>query len=53
MHKSSVILLNGTSSAGKTSLVRELQSRADAPFLHVCIDSFEERMPERQVSRPR
>ena len=47
MLQSRVILLNGTSSAGKSSLAKELQSRLGSPYLHVCIDSFEKRMPER------
>ena len=35
-----IILLNGTSSAGKTSLARALQQRAGAPLLHASLDTF-------------
>jgi len=42
-----VILLNGTSSAGKTSVAKALQQMMDAPYLHVPIDSFEDMMPGR------
>ena len=43
-----IILLNGTSSAGKTTIAKALQQVMDAPYLHVPIDSFEDMMPERQ-----
>jgi len=35
-----VILLNGTSSAGKTTIAKSLQQIMDAPYLHVPVDSF-------------
>ncbi len=35
-----VILLNGASSAGKTSLAKCLQAIMDGPYLHVPVDSF-------------
>ncbi len=35
-----VILLNGTSSAGKTSLARALQQRAGIPLYHASLDTF-------------
>lgn len=35
-----VILLNGTSSAGKTTLTRALQRRAGRPWLHASLDTF-------------
>ncbi|MCW5550095.1 MAG: AAA family ATPase [Opitutaceae bacterium] len=35
-----VILLNGTSSAGKTTLTRALQRRAGRPLLHASLDTF-------------
>ncbi len=41
-----IILLNGTSSAGKTTLAKALQKVMDAPYLHVPIDSFEDMIPE-------
>lgn len=33
-----IILLNGASSSGKSSLARALQSRIDTPFWHISID---------------
>jgi chloramphenicol 3-O phosphotransferase len=35
-----VILLNGTSSSGKSSLARALQRRAGTPLLHASLDQF-------------
>jgi len=35
-----IILLNGTSSAGKTTIAKSLQQIMDAPYLHVPVDSF-------------
>ena len=35
-----VILLNGTSSAGKSSIARALQRRASTPLYHVSLDTF-------------
>ena len=35
-----VIILNGTTSAGKTSLARAIQEAASRPFLHVQMDDF-------------
>lgn len=45
-----VILLNGISSSGKSSLAKALQQTLDAPYLHVCIDTFEEMAPGRKES---
>ena len=42
-----VIVLNGTSSSGKTSIAKALQRMLPVPFLHVCIDAFEEMSPGR------
>jgi len=42
-----VILLNGTSSAGKTSIAKALQRMMDAPYLHVPVDSFGAMAPGR------
>jgi chloramphenicol 3-O phosphotransferase len=44
---STVILLNGISSAGKTSIARVLQQTMDAPYLQVSIDAFEDMLPDR------
>ena len=40
-----IVLLNGVSNSGKTSIAKALQGKLDAPYLHVCIDTFEEMMP--------
>lgn len=40
-----IILLNGTSGAGKTSIARALQQIMDVPYLHVPIDSFGDMAP--------
>lgn len=44
-----IILLNGTSSAGKTSIARELQRRLPEPHLHVGIDHFFAMLPPRYL----
>lgn len=44
-----IILLNGTSSAGKTTLAKALQGIMDAPYLHAPIDSFKDMMPEAEI----
>jgi chloramphenicol 3-O phosphotransferase len=43
-----IILLNGISSAGKSSIAKALQKSLDTPYLHVCIDTFEEMVPGRK-----
>tara|TARA_R110001606_G_scaffold315173_1_gene461939 strand:+ start:115 stop:666 length:552 start_codon:yes stop_codon:yes gene_type:complete len=50
--RSKVIILNGTSSAGKTTLARALQAVAEQPFLHVQMDTFLEMMPPRYADHP-
>lgn len=47
MSASTVIFLNGVSSAGKSSIARALQASLDQPYLHVAIDSFEDMLPDR------
>jgi chloramphenicol 3-O phosphotransferase len=42
-----VILLNGCSSAGKTTLARELQHILDQPYQHISLDQFRDGMPPR------
>jgi chloramphenicol 3-O phosphotransferase len=44
-----IILLNGTSSAGKTSIARELQRRLPEPYLHTGIDYFFRMLPPRYL----
>jgi chloramphenicol 3-O phosphotransferase len=46
-----IILLNGTSCSGKTSLVRALQERLETPYLHVGLDAFEAMQPRKQGRR--
>ncbi len=41
-----VILLNGTSSAGKTSIAKEIQAQFEKPILHVGIDHYFGMLPE-------
>ena len=64
MANGKIILLNGPSSAGKTTIARAIQQLIDEPFWHVASDQFvESRMlPNRradggdfawQVMRPR
>lgn len=47
-----IILLNGTSSSGKTSIVRALQDILDKPYLEAGIDKFIWMMPSRYLDRP-
>ncbi|MFI5357939.1 MAG: chloramphenicol phosphotransferase CPT family protein [Opitutales bacterium] len=47
-----VILLNGTSSSGKTSLARALQRQAGAPLLHASLDTFTDMFDWEAVTDP-
>jgi len=47
VRQGNVVLLNGTSSAGKTSIAHALQDVMDAPYLHTGIDHFLPRLPHR------
>ena len=42
-----VILLNGCSSAGKTTLALKLQQLLSEPYQHVALDQFRDGMPGR------
>ena len=44
---STIILLNGISSAGKTSISNVLQQTVNEPYLQVSIDAFEDMLPDR------
>jgi chloramphenicol 3-O phosphotransferase len=44
---STIILLNGISSAGKTSISKVLQQTMNEPYLQVSIDAFEDMLPDR------
>jgi chloramphenicol 3-O-phosphotransferase len=46
-----VVILNGASSAGKTSLAKALQSVAPYPFLRLSVDDFLNMLPERHAAR--
>jgi len=45
-----IILLNGTSSAGKSTLARAVQNIATHPLLHIQMDAFLEMMPPRYAN---
>lgn len=45
-----VIILNGASSSGKSSIARELQSILPRNYLHIGIDTFISMMPEKSNS---
>lgn len=47
-----VIVLNGTSSAGKSTLLRALQARLDGPWLGVGIDTVVFALPKRYLDPP-
>ena len=47
-----IVILNGTSSAGKTSILRALQNLLPEPFLDAGIDKFIWMLPERYLERP-
>ena len=47
-----VIVLNGTSSAGKSTLMRALQARLDGPWLGVGIDTVVFALPKRYLDPP-
>lgn len=47
-----ILILNGASSSGKTTLLRELQTRLDPPFLEAGIDKFIWMLPKRYLDRP-
>src|SRR5919199_1570993 len=45
--RGNIVFLNGTSSAGKSSIAQALQEVMEAPYLHTGIDHFLERFPVR------
>ncbi len=47
-----IIVINGTSSSGKTSIVRALQERLAPPYLDMGVDRFIFMMPKRYLNRP-
>ena len=42
-----IIFLNGTSSAGKTTLAHALQELLPEPFIHVALDQFRDGLPDK------
>jgi chloramphenicol 3-O phosphotransferase len=49
---STIIFLNGTSSSGKTSLLKVLQTKLQEPYLDMGIDRFIWMLPKRYLDRP-
>jgi chloramphenicol 3-O phosphotransferase len=47
-----IIILNGTSSSGKTSIVKALQDMLDQPYLDSGLDRFLWMLPKRYLERP-
>jgi chloramphenicol 3-O phosphotransferase len=45
-----IIVLNGTSSAGKSSIARALQDAMDEPYAHLLIEEFLPKLPERYLT---
>lgn len=52
MRPGNIILINGTSSSGKTSILRSLQEILPEPYLEAGIDKFIWMLPERYLERP-
>ena len=52
MTSGNIILLNGASSAGKTSILQALQDVLDAPYLNLGIDKFISTLPAADQERP-
>ena len=52
MHPGTILLINGASSSGKTSLLRALQDALEEPFLEAGLDKIIWMMPERYLERP-
>ncbi len=52
MMPGTIIILNGTSSSGKTSLVKAMQTLLPEPYLDAGIDHFIWMLPKRYLDRP-
>lgn len=50
--KPQLILLNGTSSAGKSSIVKYLQEKLQDPYLDMGLDKFLYMLPNRHLKQP-
>jgi chloramphenicol 3-O phosphotransferase len=52
MGNGTIIIINGTSSSGKTGILRALQDLLEKPYLEAGIDKFIFMMPGRYLERP-
>jgi chloramphenicol 3-O phosphotransferase len=52
MTNGKIIVLNGTSSSGKSSTAKALQNLLDEPYLHMGIDTFIFMLPKRYLNPP-
>lgn len=52
LHPGTIIMLNGASSSGKTSILEELQSILPQPYLNAGIDKIIWMLPKRYLDRP-
>jgi chloramphenicol 3-O phosphotransferase len=52
MKPGTIIILNGASSSGKTTLLRTLQNACGEPYLEAGIDKFIWMLPKRYLDRP-
>lgn len=52
MKPGTIIILNGASSSGKTTLLKTLQNTLEEPFLDAGIDKFIWMLPKRYLDRP-
>ncbi|WP_234117487.1 chloramphenicol phosphotransferase CPT family protein [Clostridium hydrogenum] len=51
MKKGTIILLNGVSSAGKSTLTKAIQRKLDTPYYHICCDDFMNMTPKHILTR--
>lgn len=51
MKKGTIILLNGVSSAGKSTLTKTIQKKLDVPYYHICSDDFMNMTPYHMLSK--
>lgn len=52
MNSGKIIILNGTSSSGKSTLLKGLQNRLDKPFLEMGLDKFIWMLPRHYLEQP-
>lgn len=52
MRPGTIVILNGASSAGKSSIVKALQTVSDEPILDAGLDRFLWMLPQRYLERP-